>query len=99
MVKQDGIFCAQLVACRYSQIPSLDFLENYTPIINDVVCRVLLIAKLVWKLDAILIDVDTAFLYGDLDEKIYMELPEGMTGFYDECLLLLKALYGLVQAA
>jgi len=29
----------------------------------------------------------------------YMELPDGMTGFEDECLLLLKAIYGLVQAA
>jgi len=53
----------------------------------------------VWKLDAIFIDVDTAFLYRDLNEEIYMEWPEGMTGFGDECLLLLKALYGLVQAA
>jgi len=87
------------MACRYSQIPGLDYWENYAPIINDVVWRILLIAKLVWKLDAILIDVDTAFLYGDLNEEIYMELPEGMTGFNDECLLLLKAPYGLVQAA
>ncbi len=36
-----------------------------------------------WQLDAILIDVDTAFLYGDLEEEIYMDLPEGMTGFDD----------------
>ena len=98
-VKRDGIFRARLVACGYSQIPGLDFSENYAPVINDVAWRILLIAKLVWQLDAILIDVDTAFLYGDLEEEIYMDLPEGMTGFDDECLLLLKALYGLVQAA
>jgi len=52
----------------------------------------------VWKLDTILIDIDTAFLSGDLDQEIYMELPEGMTGFNGECLLLLKALYGLACA-
>jgi len=98
-VKQDGIFCARLVACRYSQIPGLDFSEKHTPVIHNVAWRILLIAKLVWNLDVILIDVDMAFLYGDLEEEIYMEIPEGLTGFKDECLLLLKALYGLVQGA
>jgi len=52
-----------------------------------------------WELDAILIDINTTFLYGDLEEEIYMDLPEGLTGFDDECLLLLKALYSLVQGA
>jgi len=52
-----------------------------------------------WNLDAIIIDVKSAFKYGDLDEEIYMELPDGMMGFEDEYLLLLKAIYGLVQVA
>jgi len=86
-----------LVACGYSQIPGLDFSEKHTPVINDIAWWILLIAKLVWNLDAILIDVDTAFLYGDLEEEIYMDIPEGLTGFKDECLLLLKAFFGLVQ--
>ncbi len=66
--------------------------------INNVAWQILQIAKLVWNLDAILIKVDTAFLCGDLEEEIYMDIPEGLTGFSDECLLLLKALYGLVQS-
>ncbi len=41
----------------------------------------------------------TAFLHGDLEEKIYMNLLDGMEGMDDKCLLLLKALYGLVQGA
>jgi len=68
-------------------------------VINDVAWHILLIAMLIWNLDAIFIDVESAFLYGDLDEEIYMDLPDGMMGFEDECLLLLKAIYGLVQAA
>ena len=28
-----------------------------------------------------------------------MEIPKGMTGWTDECLLLLKSIYGLIQAA
>jgi len=34
-----------------------------------------------------------------LEEEIYMNLPDGMEGEGNECLLLLKALYGLVQGA
>ena len=44
-------------------------------------------------------DVETAFLHGDLHETIYMEKPEGMKNRDSECLLLLKPIYGLVQAA
>ncbi len=84
---------------RLQSSPGVDYTENYAPMINDVAWHILLIAMLVWNLDAIIIDVESAFLYGDLDEEIYMELPGGMTGFEDECLLLLKAIYGLVQAA
>jgi len=98
-VKRDGIFRARLVACGYSQIPGLDFSKKHALVIHDVAWRILLIAKLVWNLDMILIDIDMVFLYGDLEEEIYMDIPEGLTGFKDECLLLLKVLYGLVQGA
>ena len=50
-------------------------------------------------------DIDNAFLNRDLDHEIYMKTPEG----YDEvtsedvdkedCLILQKSIYGLVQAA
>ena len=55
---------------------------------------------LVWNLDVCLIDVVTAFLHGTLDEEIYMEPPPGLVHEKgQEVLLLLKALYGLVQSA
>ena len=45
-------------------------------------------------------DVVTAFLYGGLKERIYVEQPEGhvVPGKEDHVLLLLKSLYGLKQA-
>jgi len=98
-VKRDGVFHARLVACSYSQIPGLDFSKKHAPVINDVAWQILLIAKLVCNLEAILINIDTEFLYGDLEEEIHMDIPEGLTGFSDKCLLLLKALYGLVQGS
>jgi len=66
---------------------------------NDITWCILLVAMIVWKLDAIIINVRTAFLHGDLEEEIYMNLPDSMEGSDIECLLLLKALYGLVQGA
>ena len=45
------------------------------------------------------IDVKTAYLYGELDEEVYMEVPEGLEDVpEDHVLLLIKALYGLKQA-
>jgi len=98
-IKRDGVFRARLVACRYSQIPGIDFTENYAPVMNDVTWRILLFAMIVWNLNTIIVDVETAFLHGDLEEEIYMNLPDGMEGMDNECLLLLKALYSLVQGA
>ena len=98
-VKRNGVFRARLVACGYSQVAGVDFTENYAPVINDITFRILLIAMIVWKLEGKIIDVETAFLNGDLDEDIYMDCPEGLDAEDDECLQLQRTIYGLVQAA
>ena len=50
-----------------------------------------------WELEAL--DVKTAFLYGNLDEEIYMEQPEGFIKHSNKVWRLHKALYGLKQAS
>ena len=97
-IKRNGIFCARLVACGYSQIPGIDFSASYSPVINDITFRMLLLAMIYFGLTGKIVDVETAFLYGDLEEEIYMKFPPGMTGS-EQVLLLLKCIYGLVQAA
>jgi Reverse transcriptase (RNA-dependent DNA polymerase) len=59
----------------------------------------MLIAKLVWGLQASIIDVETAFLHGSLSEEIYMNAPNGMDIEGNKCLRLKKTIYGLVQSA
>ena len=99
-IKRDGTFRARLVACGYSQIPGVDFQDAYSPVINDVCIRILLIMILVYGYKYILSDVESAFLNGVLEEEIYMNCPEGMEGVNDtNALLLLKSIYGLVQSA
>ena len=99
-IKRNGIFRARLVACGYSQIAGIDYDENFAPVINDVTYRILLIVKILWQLEGVIVDVEAAFLHGDLDgREIYMDAPEGLNAKDGECVLLQKTIYGLVQSA
>jgi hypothetical protein len=68
-------------------------------VINDVIFLILLVAMTTWKSKTKVIDIEIAFLYGDLKETIYIEIPKGMKAERDECLMLNKTIYGLVQSA
>ena len=98
-IKRSGTFRARLVACGYSQVPGQDFNQVFSAVANDVTFRIIIIAMIVFGLSALIFDVETAFLSGELEELIYMDCPEGMEHKDDECLLLLKTIYGLVQSA
>jgi hypothetical protein len=98
-IKRDGRFRARLVACGYSQVPGVDFQESYSPVISDVVFRILIVCQILWRLSAVVLDVEVAFLNGDLEETIYMECPQGVEDHQDKIVLLEKSMYGLVQAA
>jgi hypothetical protein len=49
-------------------------MEYYSPVMSDVMINILLVGEIVWKLVPNLIDVETAFLHGNLAEgkEIYM---------------------------
>ena len=55
--------------------------------------------------EAEIIDIKTAFLYGNLEEEIYLKIPDGYKKYTskkidkNDCLILDQAIYGLVQAA
>ena len=106
-VKRNGVFRARLVALGYSQIPGVDFTDNFAPIINEVTFRIMLVMMMVNKWGADIIDIVTAFLCGELLEKIYKKIPQGLNECSkqevfdkeEDCLMFDKALYGLVQEA
>ena len=105
MVKQNGVYRARLVAKGFSQIPGVDFTDNHSPVLNDVTFRAVVARMIIENMKGKVVDIDNAFLNGDLENEIYMKFPEE----YDElinpgvdkedCLMLQKAIYGLVQAA
>ena len=103
-IKRDGTYRARLVALRYSQIPGVDYTDNFAPIAHDVSFRIALARMMVEKLDSLVTDVETAFLYGEIDEEIFMKSPVGMDEIdpgssSEDCYQLLKGIYGLCQAA
>ena len=104
MKKKNGVYHAKLVALGYSQVPGVNFTENYAPVINNITMRTILVimSLLGWKGE--IVDMETAFLYRKLEEEIYMSIPNGLTehtkrGLNKKCLVLNKSNYGLVQAA
>jgi Reverse transcriptase (RNA-dependent DNA polymerase) len=104
-VKNDGRYRARLVVRGFTQVPGIDFHESHSPVANDVTVRILLVLALNnnWTVEQI--DVETAFLYGELNETVYLRKPDGFNELSgstikdDEVLALDKSLYGLVQAA
>ena len=88
----------------YSQIPGVDYTDNFTPVAHDVSFRIELARMMVEMLNSLVIDVKTAFLYGDIEEEIFMKSPIGMEEIDpgsspEDCYQLKKGIYGLCQAA
>jgi Reverse transcriptase (RNA-dependent DNA polymerase) len=74
-------------ACGYSRIPGVDFQESYEPVINDMTFRILLVTLLTWNLIGKVINIETAFLHGELKETIFMEIPKGTEASKNVCLI------------
>ncbi|UYV80563.1 hypothetical protein LAZ67_19000691 [Cordylochernes scorpioides] len=90
---------ARLVAKGFNQKFGRDYEETFAPIVKHSTIRAFLAASVYKGMQVIHLDVKTAFLHGDLDKELYMELPEGLhTKQTNEVCKLKKAIYGLKQA-
>ena len=104
-VKRNGVYHGRHVAKGFSQIPGMEFTDNYSPVVDDVRFRVVVARMLIENLKGKVVDIDNAFLNGDLEHEIHMKIPEGYDEVInqgvdkDDCLILQNAIYGLVQAA
>ncbi|KAL0434110.1 UNVERIFIED_CONTAM: Retrovirus-related Pol polyprotein from transposon TNT 1-94 [Sesamum latifolium] len=93
-------FRARLVAKSFKQKEGIDNFDTYSLVARLTTIRVLIALVLVYSLPIHQMDVKITFLYGELEEEIYMDQPEGFVvhGSERKVCKLVKSLYGLKQA-
>nr|GEW97344.1 putative RNA-directed DNA polymerase [Tanacetum cinerariifolium] len=107
---------ARLVAQGFSQKPGIDYKETYSPVMDAITFTCLIslavsrnlemrlmdvvTATVSINLEMRLMDVVTAYLYGSIDNDIYMKIPESLSSKPKEMysIKLQRSLYGLKQS-
>ncbi|GJY53363.1 putative nucleotidyltransferase, ribonuclease H [Tanacetum coccineum] len=88
---------ARLVAQGFSQKERIDYEEIFSPVVKMVNVRCLLKIVVSNSWPVYQLDVNNAFLYGDLAEIVYMKPPEGYFPSENKVCRLKNFLYGLKQ--
>nr|GFB43553.1 retrovirus-related Pol polyprotein from transposon TNT 1-94 [Tanacetum cinerariifolium] len=91
---------SRLVAKGYAQKEGVDFEESFAPVARLEAVRLFITYATHKSFTVYQMDVKTAFLYGPLNEEVYVNQPDGFVDPYhlDKVYRLKKALYGLKQA-
>nr|GFA80198.1 retrovirus-related Pol polyprotein from transposon TNT 1-94 [Tanacetum cinerariifolium] len=90
---------SRLVAKGYAQKEGVDFEESFPPVARLEAVRLFIAYAAHKSFTVYQMDVKTTFLYGPLEEEVYVNQPDGVVPYHpDKVYRLKKALYGLKQA-
>ena len=67
----------RIVAQGFSQKPGIDYEKTLFPVMDTITYNFLISLAVQEGLDMRLMNVITVYLYGSLDNDIYMKIPEG----------------------
>ncbi len=89
---------ARLVAKGFTQKEGIDYSETFAPVVRFETIRTLIAYAVNQGLQLHQLDVETAFLHGQLEEELYMNQPEGLDDKTGRVCRLRRSLYGLKQS-
>jgi Reverse transcriptase (RNA-dependent DNA polymerase) len=100
--KADGIvkrYKARLIAKWFTQEEGFDYLDTFSPVIKPTIVQIVLSIAVAHNWPLHQLNINNAFLHGDLKEIIFMDQPPGFTDSVhpSNVCKLKKALYSLKQ--